>query len=140
MRPPISNKLLGTSIVDFLFPLPFRRKLRLLGLRCSTMGHFFVVPWLTPSRPTLLGMAVVAILVLGLSAILKATSSGRQTPAKELITGSIPRPAVFRKPQPNDQMLAFLGPAPTQLPSQAMQNMVVDRRAVPLPRPRPKRL
>jgi hypothetical protein len=32
------------------------------------MGHFFLVPWLTPSRPTLLGMAVVAILVFGLSA------------------------------------------------------------------------
>jgi hypothetical protein len=53
VRPPISNKLLGTSIVNFQFLLPFRRKLRLLGLRCSTMGHFFVVPWLTPSRPTL---------------------------------------------------------------------------------------
>ena len=140
MRPPISNKLLGTSIVNFQFPRPFRRKLRLLRLRCSTMGHFFVVPWLTPSRPTLLGMAVVAILVFGLSAILKATSSGRQAPAKELITGSIPRAAAVRKSLPNDPMVAFLGPASTQLTPQAMQNMVVDRRAVPLPRPRPKRL
>ena len=104
------------------------------------MGHFFVVPWLTPSRPTLLGMAVVAILVFGLSAILKATSSGRQAPAKELITGSIPRAAAVRKSLPNDPMVAFLGPGSTQLTPQAMQNMVVDRRAVPLPRPRPKRL
>src|SRR5262249_49765141 len=104
------------------------------------MGHFFVVPWLTPSRPTLLGMAVVAILVFGLFAILKATSSGRQAPAKELITGSIPRAAAVRKSLPNDPMVAFLGPASTQLTPQAMQNMVVDRRAVPLPRPRQKRL
>ena len=85
-------------------------------------------------------MAVVAILVFGLSAILKATSSGIQAPAKELITGSIPGAAAVRKSLPNDPMVAFLGPGSTQLTPQAVQNMVVDRRAVPLPRPRPKRL
>jgi len=104
------------------------------------MGHFFAVRWLTPSRRTLLGMAVLAILVFGLFAILKATTSERQAPAKELITGSIPRAAAVRKSPPNDPMVAFLGPASTQLTTQPMQNMVVDRRAVPLPRPRPKRL
>ena len=80
------------------------------------MGHFFVVPWLTPSRPTLLGMAVVAILVFGLSAILKATSSGRQAPAKELITGSIPRSAAVRKSLPNDPMVASSAQAQLNLP------------------------
>ena len=54
------------------------------------MQHLFVVPWLTPSRRTLHGIAVVAILVFGFFAILKSTSGGREAPAKELVTGSIP--------------------------------------------------
>ena len=48
------------------------------------MQHLFVVPWLTPSRRTLHGIAVVAILVFGFFAILKSTSGGREAPAKEL--------------------------------------------------------
>jgi len=40
------------------------------------------VPWLTPSRRTLHGIAVVAILVFGFFAILKSTSGGREAPAK----------------------------------------------------------
>ena len=104
------------------------------------MRHLFAVPWLTQSRRTLPGIAVVAILVFGVFALLKATSGGRQAPAKELITGSIPRAAPVRKLPPNDPMAAFLSPASTQLTTQPMQSTGVERRAVPLPRPRPKRL
>src|SRR5262245_16787509 len=101
------------------------------------MQHLFVVPWLTPSRRTLNGIAVVAILVFGFFVILKSTSGGREAPAKELVTGSIPRAASVPKPPPNDPMAAFLNPA--QLTT-LVQSTAVDRRAVPLPRPRPKRL
>ena len=45
------------------------------------MGHFFAMRWLTPSRRTLLGMTVLAILVFGFFAILKSTSGGREAPA-----------------------------------------------------------
>jgi hypothetical protein len=103
------------------------------------MQHLFVVPWLTPSRRTLHGIAVVAILVFGFFAILKSTSGGREAPAKELVTGSIPRAASVPKPPPTDPMAAFLSPASTQLTT-LVQSTAVDRRAVPLPRPRPKRL
>ena len=103
------------------------------------MRHLFAVPWLTPSGRTLLGIGVVAILVFGLFALLKVTSGGREAPAKELITISILRAAPVRKPPPNDLMAAFLSPASTQL-TKLVQSTAVDRRAVPLPRPRPKRL
>jgi hypothetical protein len=103
------------------------------------MQHLFVLPWLTPSRRTLHGIAVVAILVFGFFAILKSTSGGREAPAKELVTGSIPRAASVPKPPPHDPMAAFLSPASTQLTT-LVQSTAVDRRPVPLPRPRPKRL
>jgi hypothetical protein len=103
------------------------------------MQHLFVVPLLTPSRRTLHGIAVVAILVFGFFAILKSTSGGREAPAKELVTGSISRAASVSKPPPTDPMAAFLSPASTQLTT-LVQSTAVDRRAVPLPRPRPKRL
>jgi hypothetical protein len=90
-------------------------------------------------RRTLLGIGIVAILVFGLFALLKATNGGKQEPAKERITGSIPRVAAVRKSPPNDPMVAFLSPASTQLAT-LLQNTAVGRRAVPLPRPRPKRL
>jgi len=102
------------------------------------MRHLFAVPWLTPSGRTLLGIGVVAILVFGLFALLKVTSGGREAPAKELITISILRAAPVRKPPPNDLMAAFLSPASTQLTTQPMQSTLVDGRAVPLPRPRPR--
>src|SRR5215471_18240246 len=102
------------------------------------MQQLFAVSWLTRSRRTLRGIAVVAILVFGFFAILKSTSGGREAPAKELVTGSIPRAASVPKP-PNDPMAAFLSPASTQLTT-LVQSTAVDRRAVPLPRPRPKRL
>src|SRR5262245_62149105 len=94
---------------------------------------------LTRSRRTLLGIAGVAILVFGVFALLKVTSGGRQAPASELITGSIPKAAPARKPPPNGQMAAFLSPASTQLTT-LVQSTAVDRGPVPLPRPRPKRL
>jgi hypothetical protein len=103
------------------------------------MQRLFVVPWLTSSRRTLHGIAVVAILVFGFFAILKSTSGGREAPAKELVTGSIPRAASVPKPPPTDPMAAFLSPASTQLTT-LVQSTAVDRRPVPLPRPRPKRL
>src|SRR5215472_13389926 len=102
------------------------------------MQDHFVLPWLTPSHRTLHGIAVVAILVFGFFAILKSTSGGREAPAKELVTGSIPRAASVPKPPPTDPMAAFLSPASTQLTT-LVQSTAVDRRP-PLPRPRPKRL
>jgi len=104
------------------------------------MRHLFAVPWLPPIRRTLLGIGVTVILMFGLFALLKVTNGERQAPTKELITGSIPGAAAVRKPPPNDPMTAFLSPASTQLTTQLMQNTGVERRAVPLPRPRPKRL
>jgi|SRR5262245_24536354 len=102
------------------------------------MRHLFAVPWLTPSRPTLLGIVGLTILVFGAFAVLKATNAGREAPAKELITGSIPTAAPVRKPALNDPMAAFLSPASIQLTS-LVQSTAVDRGPIPLPRPRPKR-
>src|SRR5262249_21221407 len=103
------------------------------------MRHLFAVPWLTASRPTLLGVVVLTILVFGAFALLKSTSGERQAPASELITGSIPRAAPVKNPPSNDQVAAFLSPASTQLTS-LVQSTAMDRAPVPLPRPRPKRL
>jgi len=103
------------------------------------MQHLFAVPRLTPGRRTLRGIAVVAILVFGFFVILKSTSGGREAPGEELVTGSIPRTASVPKTPPNDPMAAFLSPASTQVTT-LVQSTAVDRRAVPLPRPRPKRL
>ena len=109
-KPPISNKLVGISSVKLPFPLA-----------------------------ALLGVVVLTILVFGAFALLKNTSGGGQAPANELITGSIPRAAPVRKPPYNEQMATFLSPASTELTT-LVQSTAVDRRAVPLPRPRPKRL
>src|SRR5262245_66489770 len=102
------------------------------------MRHLFAVPRLTPNRPTLLGVVVLTILKFGAFALLKNTSGGGQAPANELITGSIPRAAPVRKPPYNEQMATFLSPASTELTT-LVQSTAVDRRAVPLPPPRPKR-
>ncbi len=102
------------------------------------MRNLFEVPWLSPSGRTLLNIAVVAILVFDIVAFLKFTGE-RQAPAKELITSSISRAAPVRKPPPNDPMAAFLSPASTQLTAPVL-SAAVNRRVVPLPRPRPKRL
>src|SRR5262245_33865943 len=139
-RPPISNKLLGTGIVNFLFPLPFKAKVAPSRAWVLNNGTFLCGALANPEPPDSARHGSPGDPMFGLLAILKVTSGGSQAPSKELITGSIPRAAAVRKSPPNDPMVAFLGPASTQLTTQPMQNMVVDRRAVPLPRPRPKRL
>ena len=113
---------------------------RLVPAWMLIMRHLFAAPWLTPIGRTLLSIGVVVILMFGIFALLKVVNGGKQAPAKELITGSIPGAASVRKPAPADPMAAFLSPASTQLTTQPMQSTGVERRAVPLPRPRPKRL
>src|SRR5215831_3106484 len=93
------------------------------------MRDLFAVPWLTPSRPTLLGVVVLAILVFGAFALLKSTSDGTQAPATEIITGSIPRAAPVRKSPSDDQMAAFLSPASTQLITLVQRTAVACRSA-----------
>src|SRR5262249_36658877 len=138
-KPPISNNLLGTSIVKFPFPLASQAKRAPSMHLVLIMRDLFAAPWLTPSRPTLLGVLILTILVFGAFALLKSTSGERQAPANELVTGSIPRAVPVREPPSNDQTATFLSPASTQLTT-LVQSTAVDRRAVPLPRPRPKRL
>jgi len=133
---PISNKLLGSSTVKFPIPARLQAKRAFAGWGCSIMRHLFAV---TPSRPTLLGVVVLTILVFGAFVLLKNTSGGRQAPTSELITGSIPKAVSVLKPISNDQMAVFLSPASTQLTA-LVQSIAVDRGPVPLPRPRPKRL
>src|SRR5262249_59058554 len=99
------------------------------------MQHLFAVPRLTPSRRTLRGIAVVAILVFGFFVILKSTSGGREAPPKELVTGSIPRAASFPKPPPNHPMAAFLSPAPL---TTLLQNTAGGLPAPPFPPPPPQ--
>jgi len=91
------------------------------------------------SGQTLLSIVFAVILVFGIFALLKVNSGAKQAPAKELLTGSIPRSPAVRKSPSNDSMAAFLATASIQPAVQPMQSMVVDRAAVPLPRPRPKR-
>jgi hypothetical protein len=97
------------------------------------MRHPFAV------RGTLLGIGFVAVLVIGFLAVLRATTSGRQPPANELSTGSISRAARVPKSPPSDPMVAFLSAGSTQV-TLPLQNTPAGRGAVPLPRPRPKRL
>jgi hypothetical protein len=63
---------------------------------------------------------------------------GKQTPADELITGSIQRSSAVGRPESNDPMASFLAPALSQPSPRLVQSNAVDRGAVPLPRPRPK--
>src|SRR6516165_1824561 len=76
-----------------------------LGLGLLRMRHLCGVPWLTPSRQTLLSVGVAAILVLSLLAVLKINGGGRQVPTKELLTGSIPRPAAVRKSASDERIV-----------------------------------
>ena len=96
------------------------------------MRDLVAVSWLSPSRRTLLSIGAVVLVVFSLCALLKVNSGGRDAPAQELLTGSIPRAVAARKSPPNDPMVAFLRAEP-------LQNTAVDGRAVPWPRPRPKR-
>jgi hypothetical protein len=102
------------------------------------MRNLFAVPWLSPSRGTLLSVVVVLILVFSVFGLLKTSSGGKHVPGEELLTGSIQKSQAFRKSPSTDPMAAFLTPALTGL--QPMQSTLGDRGAVPLPRPRPKRL
>jgi len=113
-KPPISNKLFRHQYRKIPSRSPSKRT-RAFGALGFIMRHPFAVPGATPSRPTLLGVVVLTILVFGVFALLKSTSDGTQAPANELITGSIPRAAPVRKPPSNDQMSAFLSPTSTQL-------------------------
>jgi hypothetical protein len=88
---------------------------------------------------TLLSIVVAVILVFSVIALLKVNSGAKQAPAKELFTGSIPRSPAIRKSPSNESMAAFLALDSSQAVIRPMQRMV-DRTAVPLPRPRPKRL
>jgi hypothetical protein len=98
------------------------------------MRSLFEVPWLAPSRRTLFGFAALVILVFSLFALLKVNTSGKQPPAKELVTGSIQRAQAVRESPSKDPMAAFLVPAST------VQITLPKRGTVPLPRPRPKSL
>lgn len=100
------------------------------------MRNLLAARWLDSGRQTLLSIVVAAILVFSIIALLKVNSGAKQAPAEELLTGSIPKSSAVRK-SPNDSMAAFLALDST---TQYMQSTVVDRTAVPLPRPRPKRL
>src|SRR5262249_56395689 len=101
------------------------------------MRDLFAVRWLTPSRPTLLGVLVLAILVFGAFALLKSTSGeNRHPPANELVTGSIPRAVPVREPPSHGQTAAFLSPASTQLTT-LVQSTAVAPRPLPFPPPPP---
>src|SRR5262245_60621116 len=101
--------------------------------------HLCAVPWLTPSRQTLLSIGVATILVLTLLAVLEINGGGRQVPTNELLTGSIPRAVAVRKPASDDPLVAFFTSSTPSVPRPA-QIALVERHAVPLPRPQPKRL
>src|SRR5207244_10203341 len=94
----------------------------------SNMRHLFA------ARRTLLGIGLMAVLVSGFLSVLRATTSGRQPPANELSTGSIPRAAAVPTAPPGDPLVAFLSAASTQL-TIPLQNTAAGRGAVPLLRP-----
>src|SRR2546428_4941169 len=102
------------------------------------MRNLLAVPWLTPSRRTVLSIVAVAILVFSIFALLKTSSGGKQEPPKELLTGSIQKSPAVRKPPSDDPMASFVAPA--AFPPRPVQSAVGGRALVPLPRPRPKRL
>src|SRR5260221_12809838 len=102
------------------------------------MRHLCAVPWLTPSRQTLLSIGVGTILVVSLLAVLEINGGGGQVPTKELLTGSIPKAGAVRKSGAGDPIVAFFAfsaPFVTQPPPIAL----VERHAVPFARPRPQR-
>ena len=105
------------------------------GLGALTMRNLVAAPWLSSSRQTLLSIVVAVVVVFSILALLNVNSSAKQAPANELLTGSIPRSPAVRTSSSNDSMAAFLALDSTQPATQFMQ-----RAAVPLPRPRPKRL
>ena len=103
------------------------------------MRNLVAAPWLCYGRQTLLGIVAAVILVFGVIALLKVNTGAKQAPAQELLTGSIARSPAVRKSPSEDSVAAFIALDSYQHTVQPMQR-VSDRAAVPLPRPRPKRL
>jgi hypothetical protein len=128
---PISNKVLASDRLPF-DALGLQSRMQAFTGMSINMRYLFGV------RRTLLGIGFMAVLVSGFLSVLRATTTGRQPPANELSTGSIPRAAAVPKSPPGDPMVAFLSAASTQL-TIPLQNRAAGRGAVPLPRPRPKR-
>jgi hypothetical protein len=139
-RPGLIPKNLLRGSAVRLLPVRRYRPLDLAGGDALSMRNLFAVSWLTAGRRTLLSIAAALVVVLGIFALLKIGSGGKQVPAPELITGSIQRSPVAAKRPANDPMAAFLAPAEPQLAPRPMQSTAMDRGAVPLPRPRPNRL
>ncbi len=106
---PISNQLLGRhSNIPIQCWRPKAESTWGLGL--LKVRHLCKVPWLTPSRRTLLSIGVATILVLSLLAVLKINGGGRQVPTKELPTGSIPRAAAVVSLHPTIRSSLFSHP------------------------------
>ena len=103
------------------------------------MRNLFAVPWLTLSYRTVVTILAAVISVFSIFGLLKI-NSGIKTPAKEMLTGSIQRSHGVLKPASSDPMAAFIAPASTHSSPQPVQSKMMDRSAVPLPRPRPKRI
>ena len=103
------------------------------------MRNLFAVPWLALGRRTLLSIVAAVILVFGIFALLKIDSPGKHSPAKELITGSIPK-SPGRTSSLNDPMASFLAPVLSEPAPRPVHSTAMDRGPVPLPRPRPNRL
>jgi hypothetical protein len=135
----ISIQFLKGMVLQFPFQLGAECSMRAFLGFGATMQNLYAVPWRNPARRTLVSFLVATILVFSIFALLKTNTGDEQAPApKELLaSNSVERPPV-RSSASNDQMAAFLAPAPTQW--QPVQSAAVDRGAVPLPRPRPKRL
>jgi hypothetical protein len=95
---------------------------------------------LSAGRRVVFSIVAALILVFGIFAALKMSTSGKQAPARELHTGSIQKSPAVRKSPSTDPMAAFLTPHLTQPIAQSMQSTAVNRGAIPLPRPRPNRL
>jgi hypothetical protein len=108
----------------------------------ATMQNLYAVRWRNRARRTLVSLLVATILVFSIFALLKTNTGDKQAPAPKalLASNSVERPPAVRSPASDDQMAAFLASAATQPVRQPVQSAAVDRGAVPLPRPRPKRL
>jgi hypothetical protein len=91
----------------------------------ATMQSLYAVPWRNPARRALVSLLVAAILVFSIFALLKTNSGDKRAPApKELLaSNSIERPPAVRSSASNDQIAAFLAPAPTQPVRQPVQRV-----------------
>src|SRR5215471_20712053 len=99
------------------------------------MRNLVAAPWLSSGRQALLSFVVAVILVFSVIALLKVNSGAKQAPAKELLTGSIPRSPAVRKSPSDGSVAAFLALDSHQSTIQPIQREW-DRVSGPLPRPR----